>query len=193
MFCYGCCYKLQGSAWAVSSYSSGPPAEGIPQIRIFLKDLWQSGLIQSGAAGWGKGFVTCFLEVPLACLGSMAAAVQPKLPVELSENMLQNILLNLPPQTVELQQHAILIRSWSSRNQFFSSYTMLPSSSSPPTLFIVPRRQSEMELSFRQRPFPRIMSQLPPRCWSFACCALIILSLLFQRPDALRNRGFVKD
>ena len=33
--------------------------------------------LQSGAAGWEKGLVTCFLEVPLACLGSMAAAVQP--------------------------------------------------------------------------------------------------------------------
>ena len=33
--------------------------------------------LQSGAAGYVKGFVTCFLEVPLACLGSRAAAVQP--------------------------------------------------------------------------------------------------------------------
>ena len=38
-----------------------------------------------------------FSEVPLACLGSMAAAVQC---VELSENMLQNLFHNLPPQTV---------------------------------------------------------------------------------------------
>ena len=33
--------------------------------------------------------VTCFLKVPL-----------PALPVELSENILQNLLHNLPPQTV---------------------------------------------------------------------------------------------
>ena len=32
--------------------------------------------VQSGAAGCIKGFVKCFLEVPLACLGSMTAAVQ---------------------------------------------------------------------------------------------------------------------
>ena len=49
-------------------------------------------LCQSGAAGWVKGFVACFLEVPLACFGSMATAVQP--------NMLQNLFLSLPPQTV---------------------------------------------------------------------------------------------
>ena len=36
--------------------------------------------LQSGAAGCVKGFETCFLEVPLACLGSMAAAVQPSCP-----------------------------------------------------------------------------------------------------------------
>ena len=33
--------------------------------------------VQSGAAGCVKGFLTCFLEVPLAGLGCMAAAVQP--------------------------------------------------------------------------------------------------------------------
>ena len=33
--------------------------------------------IQSGAAGCVKSFVACFLEVRLACLGSMAASVQP--------------------------------------------------------------------------------------------------------------------
>ena len=38
----------------------------------------------------GPCFVKCLLEVPLVCLA--------KLPVELSENMLQNIFLNLPPQ-----------------------------------------------------------------------------------------------
>ena len=34
-------------------------------------------LLQSGAVGCEKGFATCFLKVPLACLGSMAAAAQP--------------------------------------------------------------------------------------------------------------------
>ena len=31
-----------------------------------------------GAATCFKGFVTCSLKIPLACLGSMAAAVKPK-------------------------------------------------------------------------------------------------------------------
>ena len=35
------------------------------------------GLAQSGASGCEKGFVKCFLRVPLACLGSMATAVEP--------------------------------------------------------------------------------------------------------------------
>ena len=52
----------------------------------------------TAAAGCVIGFVTCFLEVPLACLGIMAAAVQPNC---LSENMLQNLFLDLPHQTVE--------------------------------------------------------------------------------------------
>ena len=34
--------------------------------------------LQSGAAGCVKDFVTYFLQVPFACLGHMAAAVQPK-------------------------------------------------------------------------------------------------------------------
>ena len=34
-------------------------------------------LLQSWAETCSKGFVICFLKVPLACLGSMAAAVQP--------------------------------------------------------------------------------------------------------------------
>ena len=33
--------------------------------------------LQSEAPGCEKGFARCFLEVPLAYLGSMAAAVQP--------------------------------------------------------------------------------------------------------------------
>ena len=33
--------------------------------------------VQSGASGYEKGFVKWYLKVPLACLGSTAAAVQP--------------------------------------------------------------------------------------------------------------------
>ena len=39
-------------------------------------DLTQTPL-QPGTATCSKGFVISFLKVPLACLGSMAAAVQP--------------------------------------------------------------------------------------------------------------------
>ena len=56
--------------------------------------------LQSGAAGCVKGFVTCFLEVPLALLGQHGSYSSAQLPVELSENVLQNLFLNLPPQTV---------------------------------------------------------------------------------------------
>ena len=40
------------------------------------------------------------LKVLLACLGSMAAAVYSQQPVELWENILQNLSHNLTPQTV---------------------------------------------------------------------------------------------
>ena len=56
---------------------------------VFWDCLWMIGLLQSGAAGWVKGFVYIILRVPLA-----------QLPVELSENIEQNLLLNQPPHTV---------------------------------------------------------------------------------------------
>ena len=37
---------------------------------------WQLTLL-GGAATCSEGFVTCFLKVPLACLGGMEAAVEP--------------------------------------------------------------------------------------------------------------------
>ena len=43
--------------------------------RLDGEDIFQS--VPSGAATCENGFVKCFLEVPLACLGSMAAALQP--------------------------------------------------------------------------------------------------------------------
>ena len=58
-------FSLEG---CLTAYSSS---------REILATFWREVFLQSGAAGWVKGFVTCFLEVPLACLGSMAAAVQP--------------------------------------------------------------------------------------------------------------------
>ena len=56
--------------------------------------------LQSAAAVWVKGFVKCFLRVPQAiglnCSWHTAQASKG----EHSENTLQNLLLNLPPQTV---------------------------------------------------------------------------------------------
>ena len=48
------------------------------------------GTIQSGAATCEKGFVICFHKVPLICLGSMAAAVQPNGLWNSQGNILQN-------------------------------------------------------------------------------------------------------
>ena len=44
---------------------------------LMLAGALEAVYILSGAATCSEGFVTCFLNVPLACLGSMAAAVQP--------------------------------------------------------------------------------------------------------------------
>ena len=43
------------------------------QCGILKTDL----VLLGGAATCSEGFVICFLKVPLACLGSMAAAVNP--------------------------------------------------------------------------------------------------------------------
>ena len=42
-----------------------------------IKGLCFVCTLLGGAATCSEGFVMCFLRVPLACLGSMAAAVQP--------------------------------------------------------------------------------------------------------------------
>ena len=46
-------------------------SQEVEEVRLSVRK------VQSGAGGCVKGFVKCFLEVPLAWLGSMAAAVQP--------------------------------------------------------------------------------------------------------------------
>ena len=55
---------------------------------------------------WGgnllKGFVKCFLKVPLACLGS-CSTVQHR--VELSEDILQHFFNKLPPHNVFLAKN----------------------------------------------------------------------------------------
>ena len=43
------------------------------------------------AVGCVKGFVTCFLEVHFALLGQHGSCNSAQLPVELSENTLQNL------------------------------------------------------------------------------------------------------
>ena len=59
-----------------------------------------SGEIQSGPATCSEGIVTCFLKFPLACLSSMAVAVQPNSLGELWEIILQNLRNKLRSQTV---------------------------------------------------------------------------------------------
>ena len=46
-------------------------SQEVEEVRLSVRK------VQSGAGGCVKGFVKCFLEVQLACLGNMAAAVQP--------------------------------------------------------------------------------------------------------------------
>ena len=42
-----------------------------------MGDILEANHVLGGAATCSEGFVICFLKVPLACLGNMAAAVQP--------------------------------------------------------------------------------------------------------------------
>ena len=73
-------------------------------------------LLQSGAAGWGKGFVTCLLEVPLACLGSMAAAVQPSCQWNSQKTCYRTFSSTCRPRQVTLLTHhfqePFLQRGW---------------------------------------------------------------------------------
>ena len=57
--------------------------------------------VQSGASGCEKGFVKCFLKVPLSYLGSTAAAVQPNGLWNFQKHVLQNLFHNQAPQTVQ--------------------------------------------------------------------------------------------
>ena len=149
---------LENFVWLISvvPWASGNDMRCCSDAKETSSIEWR---IQSGAAGWGKGFVTYFLRVPqtvgLNCWGRIQRGerlknrlgirlrlnfdsmtclnyiffdffqyrksqadsqadfqavfplwIRPQLPYcpskqgELPENMLQNILLNLPPQTV---------------------------------------------------------------------------------------------
>ena len=57
--------------------------------------------LQSGAAGCEKGLVKCLLKVPLACLGSMAAAVQHNGLCNSQKTIYNTFSTTLPPQTVD--------------------------------------------------------------------------------------------
>ena len=62
-------------------------------------------------SGCKKGYVISFLKVLLAYLGITAAAVcTAQRPVELSENILQNLFHNLTPQTVVIRESMALKR-----------------------------------------------------------------------------------
>ena len=66
--------------------------------RLDGEDIFQS--VPSGAATCENGFVKCFLEVALACLGSMAAAVQPNSLRNSQITVYKNLFHNPTPQTV---------------------------------------------------------------------------------------------
>ena len=62
--------------------------------------LYYKEAILGGAATCSEGFVICFLQVPLACLGSTAAAVQPNSNGKLSEKSKKKLLNKWPPHPV---------------------------------------------------------------------------------------------
>ena len=55
---------------------------------------------QSGAAGWVKGFVICLLTVPQAAGLNCSCRAAQASKGNFTENMLQNLILNLPPKIV---------------------------------------------------------------------------------------------
>ena len=67
-------------------YDNDKGGEGVKKSENFAESH-----IPGGAASCSEGFVVCFLKVPHACWGSMAAATQPNGPGGLSENILQNL------------------------------------------------------------------------------------------------------
>ena len=71
-------------------------------IHIAEMTIYPKNVVQSGAAGRVRGFETGFLEVPLALIGQNGSCSSAQLPVELSDNMLQNLFLDLPPHSVEI-------------------------------------------------------------------------------------------
>ena len=65
-------------------------------------------LALGGAATCSKGFVACFLYVPLACLGSMAAAVQPNSLGTLKKQFTKpSVQVAAPPTVVVLVDLAV--------------------------------------------------------------------------------------
>ena len=78
--------ELRGPAWAVGSYSMSQSAGGTSQIMICKT------YVQSGAA--------YFLRVPQAVGLNYSRHAAPANKGNFQKTMLQNPLLNLPPQTV---------------------------------------------------------------------------------------------
>ena len=75
-----CCYKRWPVSWSLWSQATnsrrvlGWQGRKFSCLSISLSSVLQ---VQSGASGWEKGFVKCFLKVPIAYFGSTEAAVQP--------------------------------------------------------------------------------------------------------------------
>ena len=70
-------------------------------LRGFIHPTIAKRYIQGAAAGWAQGFVNCFLKVPPCLLGQHISCSTAQRPVELSENILQNLVHNLLPHLVE--------------------------------------------------------------------------------------------
>ena len=94
--CWMRCLTLFSKDLAASSACDTYVAE-IPSALDARTSSKVSEFILGGAATCSEGFATCFLKVPVACLGSIAAAVQPG---ELSENILQNLRNKWPSHLV---------------------------------------------------------------------------------------------
>ena len=70
-FCYDFLCELRGPAWAVGSYSSGPPAGGTFQNTLNKISRMKGHLMPNSVKSWPKKFV-------LSCVNSPGGFTQPK-------------------------------------------------------------------------------------------------------------------
>ena len=88
------CYEI-GVQKRVKIYPIYPVGECL--FRLCHERILAWAVRSGGGATCSKGFVICFLKIPIACVGSCCTAQWPG---ELSENILQNLRNKLRPHTV---------------------------------------------------------------------------------------------